>query len=174
MPPGIGPGVVIERSPLPTFIPAFAVQSGEGLTVQTPTGDSVTVKADTRKTNGSLIVLELLIGPKQGPRCTPTFARTSCGMSSKVTSASRRATPCSGRRRAAWHSGRVARRTASRTSATRQGRLLVITTPSGLERFFEQFAQLLPGPVDPEKLAAVGRASWVEFVGPPVGASDPL
>jgi hypothetical protein len=29
--------------------------------------------------------------------------------------------------------------------------LLVITTPSGLERFFEQFADLLPGPVDPEK-----------------------
>jgi len=54
------------------------------------------------------------------------------------------------------------------------GRLLVITTPSGLERFFEQFAELMPGPVDPEKLAAVGRANWVEFVGPPVGASDPL
>src|SRR5258708_1190215 len=67
MPPRIGPGVVIKRSPLPTFIPAFAVQSGEGLTVETPTGDSVTVKADTRKTNGSLTVLELLIGPKEGP-----------------------------------------------------------------------------------------------------------
>src|SRR5258708_37497581 len=67
MPPRIGPGVVIKRSPLPTFIPAFAVQSGEGLTVKTPTGDSVTAKADTRKTNGSLTVLELLIGPKQGP-----------------------------------------------------------------------------------------------------------
>jgi hypothetical protein len=35
------------------------VQSGEGLTVETPTGDSVTVKADTRKTNGSLTVPEL-------------------------------------------------------------------------------------------------------------------
>ena len=29
------------------------------------------------------------------------------------------------------------------------GRLLVITTPSGLERFFEQSAELLPGPLDP-------------------------
>jgi len=52
--------------------------------------------------------------------------------------------------------------------------LLVITTPSGLERFFEQFADLLPGPVDPAQLAAVGRANWLEFVGPPVGVSDPL
>jgi len=56
----------------------------------------------------------------------------------------------------------------------RPGRLLVITTPSGLERFFEQFAELLPGPVDQERLAAVGRANWVEIVGPPVGVSDPL
>jgi quercetin dioxygenase-like cupin family protein len=30
------------------------------------------------------------------------------------------------------------------------GRLLVVTTPSGLERFFEQFNDLLPGPVEPE------------------------
>lgn len=52
---------------MPTSIPPFAVQSGEGPTVQTPTGDSVTFKADTGGTNGSLTVLELLIGPKQGP-----------------------------------------------------------------------------------------------------------
>jgi len=49
----------------------------------------------------------------------------------------------------------------------------VITTPSGLERFFEQFGNLLPGPVDAAALAVVGRANWLEFVGPPVGVSDP-
>ena len=54
------------------------------------------------------------------------------------------------------------------------GRLLVITTPSGVERFFEEFAALLPGPAGPEALTAVGRANWVEFTGPPVGVSDPL
>jgi len=52
--------------------------------------------------------------------------------------------------------------------------LLVITTPSGLERFFEQIAALLPGPVDPKTLVAVGHANWVDFVGPPVGVSNPL
>jgi oxalate decarboxylase/phosphoglucose isomerase-like protein (cupin superfamily) len=54
------------------------------------------------------------------------------------------------------------------------GRLLVITAPSGAERFFEQFAELRPGPVDPEILSSVGHANWIEFVGPPVGVSDPL
>jgi hypothetical protein len=46
--------------------------------------------------------------------------------------------------------------------------------PSGLERFFEEFAVLPPGPAGPEALTAVGHANWVEFNGPPVGVSDPL
>ncbi|HEX5298990.1 MAG TPA: cupin domain-containing protein [Streptosporangiaceae bacterium] len=54
------------------------------------------------------------------------------------------------------------------------GRLLVITTPSGLERFFEEFAALLPGPAGPEPLAAVGPTNWIEFHGPPAAVSDPL
>ena len=54
------------------------------------------------------------------------------------------------------------------------GRLLVITTPSGLERFFEEFAALLPGPPGPQALAAVGHANWIDFNGPPIAVSDPL
>jgi hypothetical protein len=53
------------------------------------------------------------------------------------------------------------------------GRLLIITAPSGLERFFEQFAAL-PAPVDAHGLAAVGHANWIEFIGPPLAVSDPL
>ena len=53
------------------------------------------------------------------------------------------------------------------------GRLLIITSPSGLERFFEQAAEM-SHPVDPEELAAIGRANWVEFSGPPLAVSDPL
>src|SRR5690348_17789563 len=47
------------------------------------------------------------------------------------------------------------------------GRLLVITTPSGLERFFDQYAELLPGPVDQPTLEAIAVANWSKFVGPP-------
>lgn len=54
------------------------------------------------------------------------------------------------------------------------GRLLVITTPSGLERFFEQFATLLGGPANfggfrRHRARQLGRIRW-----PPVGISDPL
>ena len=50
----------------------------------------------------------------------------------------------------------------------------MITTPSGLERFFEEFAALSPGATSPAALAAVGHANGIEFVGPPVAISDPL
>ena len=50
-----------------TPIPPFAVQAGEGIVLETPTGDTAIIKADTRQTNGSLTVIELIIGPKQGP-----------------------------------------------------------------------------------------------------------
>ena len=54
------------------------------------------------------------------------------------------------------------------------GRLLVIATPSGVERFFEQCAELLPGPLGKETLAAITEANWAESVGPPLAVSDPL
>jgi hypothetical protein len=54
------------------------------------------------------------------------------------------------------------------------GRLLLITTPAGVERYFEEYAELLPGPVDPQVSAAVARASGLELVGPPLEVSDPL
>ncbi|MFF0270285.1 hypothetical protein [Kribbella sp. NPDC004536] len=49
----------------------------------------------------------------------------------------------------------------------------MITTPSGLERFFEE-ADTLSRPIDPEQLAAVGHAAWIEFSGPPLDVSDPV
>jgi hypothetical protein len=53
------------------------------------------------------------------------------------------------------------------------GRLLAIYAPSGVERFFEQYAELLPGPVDPEAFAAIAVTNWLEFIGPPLAVSDP-
>ena len=51
----------------PTAVAPFAVQAREGTALKTPIGDEVTIKATTRPTNGSLTVLELVIGPKKGP-----------------------------------------------------------------------------------------------------------
>lgn len=152
----------------------FAVQSAEGKALQTPTGDVATVKASTMMTNGSLTVVELLVGPKQGPALHTHLREDELWY------------VIEGEFRFKAGDAMLAASTGGMAFGPRgtphcfqnigddPGRLLVITTPSGLERFFEQFAELLPGPVTPETLAAVGHANWVEFVGPPVGVSDPL
>jgi mannose-6-phosphate isomerase-like protein (cupin superfamily) len=155
-------------------VPPFAVQPDEGAQHETPTGDRVTIKAHTRNTNGSLSVLEIASEPKSGPALhthlredelwwvldgeyrfkagEAVFHVTQGGMAFGP-----RGTP---------H--------AFQNVGDTVGRLLVITTPSGVERFFEQFAELLPGPVDQSALAGVGLANWIEFVGPPLAVSDPL
>jgi len=155
-------------------IAPFAVQSGEGMALETPTGDTVTIKAATSQTNGSLTVLELMIGPKQGPALHTHLREDELwyvidgDFRFKAGDAMLRAST------GGMAFGPRGTPHAFQNIGDTPGRLLVITTPSGLERFFEQFAALLPGSPGQETLTAVGHANWVEFVGPPAGISDPL
>jgi hypothetical protein len=50
----------------------------------------------------------------------------------------------------------------------------VMFTPSGMEKFFEQLADLPPGPVDPETYRALARNCWMDVVGEPLAVSHPL
>jgi mannose-6-phosphate isomerase-like protein (cupin superfamily) len=158
---------------MPTHILPFAIQSGEGTVVRIPTG-SVTTKADTSDTNGSLTVLEFLIEPKEGPALHTHLREDELwyviegDFRFKAGDAILRAST------GGMAFGPRGTPHCFQNAGDTPGRLLVVTTPSGLERFFEQFAELLPGPVDPEQFAAVGRANWLEFVGPPVEVTDPL
>jgi quercetin dioxygenase-like cupin family protein len=153
---------------------AFAVQAGEGRALETPTGDVVTIKAAPRHTNGSLTVLEFVIGPKQGPalhthlREDELWYVVEGDFRFKAGGAMLRAST------GGMAFGPRGLPHAFQNIGDTPGRLLVITTPSGLERFFEEFAALLPGPAGPEALGAVGIANWVEFTGPPLEDSDPL
>ena len=113
---GNAPGTPDAGGRVPGPAGPFAVQPGEGSALETPTGDTVLIKATTAQTNGSLTVLELLIGPKQGPALR-THLREDVlwyviegDFRFKAGDAMRR------RRPVVWRSGRAARRTASRTS----------------------------------------------------------
>lgn len=152
----------------------FAVQSGEGTRLETPTGDWVTIKAHTRNTNGSMSVLEITSEPRSGPALhihlredelwwvlEGEYRFKAGGDVFEVTTGGMAFGP-----RGIPH--------AFQNVGDTPGRLLVITTPSGVERFFEQFAELLPGPVDRNKLADVALTNWIEFVGPPLAVSDPI
>ena len=157
-----------------TSLEPFAVEPGAGSRLETPTGDSVLVKTSTKSTRGSLTVLEFVISPKNGPALHTHVRedevwyvlegdfRFKAGaemfwVSTGGLAFGPRGTP---------HN--------FQNVGDAPGRLLVITAPSGAERLFEDYAALLPGPVGPEQLQAVARANWVDFVGPPLGVSDPL
>jgi uncharacterized cupin superfamily protein len=51
--------------------------------------------------------------------------------------------------------------------------ILVMFTPSGMERFFEQHAHLPAGPVDPDRYREIASDNWMDVVGPPLAESHP-
>jgi mannose-6-phosphate isomerase-like protein (cupin superfamily) len=152
----------------------FAVLSSEGTTLETPTGSSVTIKAHTRNTNGSLTVLEFLTEPKDGPALHTHIREDELWWVLEGEYRFKLGDAIFRVSQGGMAFGPRGTPHAFQNVGDTPGRLLVITTPSGLERFFEQFAELLPGPIDRDRLATVGRANWIEFVGPPVAVSDPL
>jgi mannose-6-phosphate isomerase-like protein (cupin superfamily) len=154
----------------------FAVQADEGTTLRTPTRSRVIEKVHTRESNGSMTVLEFWVPPNDGPALHTHLRedelwyvvegefRFKAGDAMLHASTGGLAFGPRGLAHAFQNVG------------DEPGRLLVVTTPSGLERFFQQFTDQFPdtgGPVERELFAAVAEANWMEFVGPPLSVSDP-
>jgi uncharacterized RmlC-like cupin family protein len=55
----------------------------------------------------------------------------------------------------------------------RPARIIVMFTPSGMERFFDRFAALPAGPVDPDAFASIGAEVGMDVIGPPMAVSHP-
>ncbi len=53
------------------------------------------------------------------------------------------------------------------------GRLLIVTTPGGIQLFFEKLAERLGEETGPDVLAEVGGEVGLQFIGPPLADSDP-
>ncbi|MEV6969864.1 cupin domain-containing protein [Hamadaea sp. NPDC051192] len=152
---------------------AFAVAAGDGVTLPAPIGGEVTIKADTRQTNGAMTVLQFAVPPKAGPGLHSHLRddelwyvlagefRFKAGDDMLYASTGGLAFGPRGLPHAFQNVG------------DEPGRLLVVTTPAGIERFFEQVAELT-GPVDAARIAGIGQPNWLDFTGPPIGQSDPL
>lgn len=153
---------------------AFVIPPGGGEAIRGPVGGAALIKAGTAATNGSLALVENVIPPLQGP---PRHVHA--------------------REDEAWYvlEGDLRFRADDKLFSAPAGsfvfvprgtehcfqnigdvpaRVLVMFTPSGMERFFEQHAQLPAGPVDPVAYRAIAHANWMEVVGPPLAESDPL
>jgi mannose-6-phosphate isomerase-like protein (cupin superfamily) len=154
------------------FTPAqpFAVQSGDGTLLTTPTGDRVVIRAGTEQTKGSLAVMELVIAGRSGPALhrhhhedelwfvlDGDFRFKAGGQLFRASTGGMAFGP-----RGTPH--------CFQNVGDRPGRLLIVTTPAGLEGFFVDFADS----PDADVLGDIGRAHGIDFLGPPLDVSDPL
>jgi mannose-6-phosphate isomerase-like protein (cupin superfamily) len=155
-------------------IEPFVVLAGQGQTIDGPAGGPTTIKARTETTGGSFALIENVIGPLQGP---PRHIHR--------------------REDEMWYvlEGRFRFIAGEQIFQAPEGsfvfvprgtphcfqnierhdsRILVMFTPSGMERFFEEHAEHGPDAVDPEVYQEIAHRSWMEVAGPPLGVSHPL
>lgn len=147
---------------------------GEGTTIQGPAGGPLTVKVRGAQTGGALTAFENVVGPGEGP---PLHRHAREGESWYVLEGSFRF-KLDGAIHAASAGSFVFAAAGTPHCFQNVGdapaRLLVAFTPAGMETFFDSFAELPPGPVDPAVFEALGRAVGMEVLGPPLAVSDPV
>jgi quercetin dioxygenase-like cupin family protein len=152
----------------------FAVGPGEGETVQGPAGGPLTFKARGEQTNAALTLFENVIAPGDGP---PLHTHAGEDESWYVLEGVLRFRL--GDEVASAPAGAfvfVPRGTPHCFQNVGEGpaRIIVIFTPSGMERFFDRFATLPAGPVDPQAFGRLGAEVGMDVVGPPMAATHPV
>jgi quercetin dioxygenase-like cupin family protein len=145
---------------------AVVVRTGEGETIEGPAGGPLSFKVRGDQTNGALTAFENVIAPGDGP---PLHVHANedeawyvlegdlrFQLGTEITSAP------------AGSFVFVPRGTPHcfQNIASDPARILVLFTPSGMERFFDRFAQL-PA-FDPSAFSVIGRAVGMDVLGPPL------
>jgi quercetin dioxygenase-like cupin family protein len=144
----------------------------EGETLEGPVGGPLTFKARGEQTNGALTAFENVIPCGQGP---PLHTHANEDESWYVLAGELRFKLDGDIRRAPAGSFVFVPRGVPhcfQNIGTEPARILVMFTPSGMERFFERFASL--SAPDPEAFGAIGGPLGMGICGPPLAQSDPL
>lgn len=147
---------------------------GEGPRIRNPVGGGATIRIRTEDTAGALTLIELTIPPKAGPplhvhaKEDEMWVVLKGDLRFKVEAEILRAPVGS-----VVFVPRGARHCFQNTSED-AAEILVVFTPSGMERFFEELAAGPPVPFDSKEYRSIARASWMEIVGPPLAESDPV
>jgi quercetin dioxygenase-like cupin family protein len=150
-------------------LPYVAMAAGEGTMIRNPVGGDVTFKVRAPETGGTMTVLETLVAPGDGP---PLHVHSSeeeilyvleGDVRFRLGEEERRLSP--------GGVVFVARGTPHcfQNAGTTPARMLVVFTPSGMERFFEAIAEA--GRTDRAAFADAGGLAGMDVVGPPLGAN---
>jgi quercetin dioxygenase-like cupin family protein len=151
----------------------FVVEPGEGLTIQGPAGGPLTFKARAEQTDAALTLFENVIAPGDGP---PFHAHAGEDESWYVLEGELRFRLGDDVARAAAGSFVFVPRGTPhcfQNVGAQPARIIVIFTPSGMERFFDRFAALPAGPLDPGAFRSIGADVGMDVLGPPMAVTHP-
>jgi quercetin dioxygenase-like cupin family protein len=150
------------------------VQAKEGGTADHPLGGAVTFKVRGQETDRSLTAFETVVGPGLGP---PLHEHANEEETLYVLEGDVRFKL--GDRMVSGPPGtfvfvpRGTPHTFQNVGET-PARMLIHFTPSGMERFFEEFAELPAEETGPEVFRSIGAKVGMDVVGPPLAQSDPI
>ena len=155
-------------------IGAFVVPPGGGTPIAGPVGGPTIIRARTENKGGSFALLENVVAPRQGPplhlhaREDDMWCVFEGHFRFKANEEIRDAPTGS------FVFAPRGTRHCFQDLGDQSARILVRFTPAGMERFFEDHAELPPGPVDPDVCRAIARSNWMELAGPPLAESHPF
>ena len=155
-----------------TTVRAFVVLPDAGTVIRGPVGGPTIIKAGTAETGGTFALLENHVPPRQGP---PLHVHAREDEMWWVLDGHFRFRADLELLDAPAGSFIFVPRGTNhcfQNIGNEMGRILVMFTPSGMERFFEEHAELPPGPVDPAVYRAIANRNWMDVAGPPLGESD--
>jgi quercetin dioxygenase-like cupin family protein len=151
----------------------LAMGPGEGATIEGPAGGPLTFKVRGEHTDGALTAFENVIAPGDGP---PLHVHANEDEAWYVLQGDLRF----------QLDGEIAGAPAGSFVFVPRGtphcfqnigeqpaRILVLFTPAGMERFFDRFASLPAGPVDPDAFRTLGSEVGMDVVGPPLRRPEP-
>jgi quercetin dioxygenase-like cupin family protein len=163
----------MRRNAMPDRPVPFAVAPGQGATIQGPAGGPLTFKARGEHTDGALTLFENVIAPGDGP---PLHTHAGEDESWYVLEGALRFRLGDEIADAPTGSFVFVPRGVPhcfQNAGDEPARIIVMFTPSGMERFFDRFATLPAGPVDPEAFRSIGAEVGMDVVGPPMAATHP-
>jgi quercetin dioxygenase-like cupin family protein len=147
---------------------------GQGVTVPNPVGGPVTFKVRGIETRGALTVLETEVAANQGP---PFHVHANEDETLYVLEGSFRFRLGDELRKAPVGSFVYVPRGLPhcfQNVGESTGRMLVTFSPAGMERFFERFAEIVPGSDPAEAFKTAGADAGMSVLGPPLAISHPL
>ncbi|NNF65641.1 MAG: cupin domain-containing protein [Acidimicrobiia bacterium] len=155
-------------------IKPFVMRREDGDRLAGPVGGAALIKATTASTAGSIALVDNVVGPKMGPPLhlhrredemwfivEGNFRFLADDVILDAPEGSFVFVP-----RNTTHCFQNIDETPSR--------VLVLFTPSGMERFFIEHAELPPGVVDPAAYDRIAERSFMEVSGPPLSVSHPV